>query len=333
MELGIVQMAVRIDQHDADEAVLDRGVDQQLAPPVWPNSVCLRHAHLPVRSIYQNSPPGAIRYNAAIMQARELTRAVGVAARAARAAGALLARRVGQPSSVGIKRHAADLVTELDRASERMIRQRLRHTYPDVGFLGEEQGARQRRAPARWIVDPLDGTMNFVHGVPLFGVSIALEHRGALVAGVVYDPMREELFQAARGQGAWLNGVRLRVSCTHRLGQSLLATGFSSRFRRHPAPYLAWFRTLESQAHAVRRLGTTVLSLAYVAAGRLEAFYERDLWPWDIAAGIVLVEEAGGCVSNFSGAPVQLSRGQLLASNGRTHRDILRILHRPSRPN
>lgn len=255
-----------------------------------------------------------------------LRRCVTAAAEAAVAAGALLARHVGTTLSVETKRSAVDLVTKIDRASEVLIRRRLERAFPAFGFLGEEHGWRRAHAATRWIVDPLDGTMNFVHGMPLFGVSIGLESAGQLVAGVVYDPLRKELFTAARGQGAFLNGRRLRVSRTRALSGSLLATGFSTTFRRHPATYLRWFRTLESRSHAVRRLGTTVLSLAYVAAGRLEAFYERDLWPWDIAAGMVLVAEAGGCLSDFRGGPVVLDRGQLVASNGRIHRDVLRAL-------
>jgi myo-inositol-1(or 4)-monophosphatase len=267
----------------------------------------------------------ADRYNAR-MTKLPLRRCVRAAAEAATSAGALLARHMGEATSVTTKRSVVDLVTEIDRASELLIRRRLAHAFPAFGFLGEEHGHHREGAGARWIVDPLDGTMNFVHGVPLFGVSIALEAAGRLVAGVVYDPMRRELYTAARGHGAFLNGRRLRVSRTRALGGSLLATGFSTTFRRHPATYLRWFRTLESRSHAVRRLGTTVLCLAYVAAGRLEAFYEQDLWPWDVAAGIVLVEEAGGRASDFRGGPVALDRGQLVASNGRIHGDILRAL-------
>jgi myo-inositol-1(or 4)-monophosphatase len=266
------------------------------------------------------------------MRPRELARAADVAARAARAAGALLARRLGRHTTVGAKRHAVDLVTEVDRASERLLCATLTRAFPAFGFLGEERGARRAGAAARWIVDPLDGTMNFVHGVPLFGVSVALEHQGALQLGVVYDPMRRELFEAVRGRGCRLNGRRLRVSRTRRLGESLLATGFSVKFRLRPQRYLAWFEALESRSHAVRRIGTTVLCLAYVAAGRLDAFYEQDLWPWDVAAGLVLVEEAGGRVTDFSGQPARLRRGQVLASNGHIHGDLLRILGRRRAP-
>lgn len=253
-----------------------------------------------------------------------------VAALAARRAGALLARFLGRPRHVSTKRDARDLVTELDGRAERLIRRILNRAYPAFDILGEEQGLRGGRSPYRWIVDPLDGTMNFVHGVPFFGVSIGLEGHGQLLVGVIFDPMRRELFSAVRGHGAFLNGRRLVASRTPKLSQSLLSTGFSSQFRRQPAQYLRWFTTLERKSHAVRRMGSTALCLAYVAAGRLEAFYERDVWAWDVAAGIVLVREAGGHATDFSGRPPDLSAGELLASNGRIHGELRRWL-RPSR--
>ena len=248
------------------------------------------------------------------------------AARAAREAGTLIAKFAGRPSSVTTKRSANDLVTEIDRASERLIHRRLHRAFPTFGFVGEEHGRRRQTAPSRWIVDPVDGTINFVHGMPFFGVSIGLEHQGSLVVGVIYDPLRRHLFVGTRGGGAWLNGKRLRASRNRTLGDSLLSTGFSSKFRRQPQPYLRWFQALEARSHAVRRLGSTALCLAYVAAGWLDGFYERDLWPWDIAAGLLLVEEAGGRVSDFKGKPVALTRGRVVASNGLIHDEMLRVL-------
>jgi myo-inositol-1(or 4)-monophosphatase len=250
------------------------------------------------------------------------------AARAARAAGALLAQYVGRPKQVATKRSAIDLVTEVDRAAERLLHARLHRAFPQVGFLGEEHGARGDTAAGRWIVDPLDGTNNFVHGLPLFGVSIGLEQRGRIVVGVIYDPMRRELFVALKGRGAFLNGRRLRVSATRTLARSLLSTGFSTTFLRQDQPYLGWFRAVQRHSHGVRRLGSTVLSLAAVAAGRLEGFYERDLWPWDMAAGMLLVEEAGGRVSNLAGRRPRLASGELVATNGRIHHQLLRTLAR-----
>jgi len=248
------------------------------------------------------------------------------AATAARHAGALLARHAGRPASVQTKRSAVDLVTEIDRSSERLIRQSLQRATPTFGFVGEEYGRRRGRSPYQWIVDPLDGTMNFVHGVPFFGVSIALVFEQTPIAGVVYDPCRKELFTATRGGGAFLNGKRIKVSSTRHLSSSLLSTGFSSRFRTQPVQYLRWFRALEGASHAVRRLGSTALCLAYVAAGRLDGFYERDLWSWDTAAGIVLVQEAGGRVSDFAGRRVVLEDGRVVASNGSIHPQVLRVL-------
>ncbi len=261
------------------------------------------------------------------MPSRALHRDVTIAARAARAAGALLLRHVGRPKSVRTKRSAIDLVTEIDRAAERLIHDILHRACPTVGFLGEEHGPRRPGASHRWIVDPLDGTNNFVHGFPCFGVSIGLEARGVVLAGVIYDPTRRELFTATKGGGAFLNGRRITVSSTPDLAHSLLSTGFSSRFLTRTQPYLGWFQTFQRQSHGVRRIGSTVISLAAVAAGRLEGFYERDLWPWDMAAGMLLVQEAGGRVSTVTGGPVALDRGQLVASNGRIHRAMLRVLN------
>ena len=262
------------------------------------------------------------------MSPRILQQCVNAASRAAVEAGSLLAKHVGRPKTVNTKRSAIDLVTEIDRASERLIHARLHRAFPEFGFLGEEQGERRQDSIGRWIVDPLDGTNNFVHGFPIFGVSIGLEHRGVLVAGVIYDPMRRELFTAIQRGGAYLNGRRIRVSSTNRLAESLLSTGFSSQFLTQDQPYLDWFRRAQRHSHGVRRLGSTVISLAAVASGRLEGFYEQDLWPWDIAAGMVIVQEAGGRLTRCDGKPVVLTAGQLVATNRHIHRELLRLLHR-----
>ena len=260
------------------------------------------------------------------MSRRTLQEYVAVASRAAREAGALLTKYAGKPKTVATKRSAIDLVTEVDRAAETLIEQSLHRAYPKFGFFGEEHGHRAQQSPYRWIVDPIDGTINFVHGFPLFGVSIGLEYRETVLAGVIYDPMRRELFVATKGGGAFLNGKRIHVSTTRRLSHSLLSTGFSSSFRQRSQPYLGWFEAFQRRSHGVRRIGSTVFSLACVAAGRLEGFYERDLWPWDIAAGLLLVQEAGGRVSNFTGGAVALDAGQLVASNGHIHAQMLRVI-------
>ncbi|MBI4004228.1 MAG: inositol monophosphatase [Candidatus Omnitrophica bacterium] len=248
------------------------------------------------------------------------------ASQAARAAGRLLAQHAGKPATVAMKRGINDLVTNIDRASEQAIHRILHRAYPGFGFLGEERGGRRSASPYQWIVDPLDGTTNFVHGVPCFGVSIGLVHEGVRIVGVICDPIRRQLFVAAQGHGAFLNGKRLRVSRHRTLATSLLATGFSAKFRRHPQPYARWFHALESRTQAVRRMGSTALCLAYVAAGWLDGFYERDLWPWDVAAGLLLVEEAGGRVTDFDGRSVVLSDGRVAASNGWIHEELLRVL-------
>lgn len=248
------------------------------------------------------------------------------ASKAAVEAGALLARRVWRPKTVKTKRSAIDLVTEVDKAAERLIQRSLKRAEPSFRFLGEERGERRQDGEWRWIVDPIDGTNNFVHGFPCFGVSIGLEHRGTMVVGVIYDPMRKELFTAMRGRGAHMNGRRIRVSPVTRLAESLLSTGFSSKFLTQDQPYLNWFRKTQRNSHGVRRLGSTVISLAAVACGRLEGFYEQDLWPWDIAAGMVIVQEAGGRVTDLRGKPASHMKRELLATNGRIHSVLLRLL-------
>ena len=276
------------------------------------------------------------------MSRRELASYLKAAAEAAVAAGSLLAAHVGKPHTVKTKRSPIDLVTEVDGAAERLIHRRLMRATPTFGFLGEEGGRRHDEgSPYRWIVDPLDGTNNFVHRFPMFGVSIGLQACGpavktgggsGMLVGVIFDPMRRELFTAVKGRGARLNGRRIRVSSTTQLSHSLLSTGFSTNFLTHDHPYLGWFQAAQRHSHGVRRIGSTVLSLAAVAAGRLEGFYERDLWPWDIAAGMLIVEEAGGKVTNLEGRAPVLEQGQLLATNHHIHAQLARLLARSAQP-
>lgn len=226
-----------------------------------------------------------------------------------------------------------DLVTVADRTVETLVRTRLSEAFPDHGIYGEE-GTRERLdAEFRWYVDPLDGTTNFAHGFPQFAVSMGLEHRpfgikpeedGKLVAGVIYDPMRDELFSAERGRGAQLNGKPARVSRTGELAEALLATGFPSR-KRHASPNIHFYQEFTLRSHGVRRAGSAALDLAYVACGRMDAFWEFNLNPWDTAAGILLVEEAGGRVSGFSGQPVRLASDEVLASNGLIEDELVRL--------
>ena len=252
------------------------------------------------------------------------------AAPIAREAGALLRDHFERGVETEYKGDV-DLVTVADRSSEKLIRTRLSEAFPDHGIYGEE-GTRERLdGEYRWYVDPLDGTTNFAHGFPQFCVSMGLERRpagtkpeddGTLVAAVIYDPMRDELFTAERGQGAALNGKPIHVSNVAELAEALLATGFPSR-KRHTSPNIHFYHEFTLRSHGVRRAGSAALDLAYVACGRMEAFWEFNLNPWDTAAGILLIEEAGGRVTDFSGAPVRLASDEVLASNGLIHEELV----------
>jgi len=224
-----------------------------------------------------------------------------------------------------------DLVTVADRTAEKLIRERLAEAFPDHGVYGEEGTRERMEGEYRWYVDPLDGTTNFAHGFPQFCVSMGLEQRqagslpdqdGILVAGVIYDPMRDELYTAERTRGAWLNGKPLHVSRTPVLAESLVSTGFPSR-KRHDSPNIHFYHEFTLRSHGVRRAGSAALDLAFVAAGRLEAFWEFNLNPWDTAAGILLVEEAGGHVTGFDGSAFQLNSREVLASNGHIHAELV----------
>ena len=261
--------------------------------------------------------------------ARQLTW-VPAAAAIAREAGARLREYYAQGVETEYKGDV-DLVTVADRAVEKLIRARLGEAFPQHGIYGEE-GTRDRlEGEFRWYVDPLDGTTNFAHGFPHFAVSLGLEQRpaglaadadGTLVAGVLYDPMRDELFTAERGRGAQLNGKPMHVSRIGELAEALLATGFPSR-KRHASPNIHFYQEFTLRSHGVRRAGSAALDLAYVACGRLEAFWEFNLNPWDTAAGILLVEEAGGQVTDYAGRHYRLASDEILASNGAIHEELV----------
>ncbi|HEY8532008.1 MAG TPA: inositol monophosphatase family protein [Limnochorda sp.] len=247
-------------------------------------------------------------------------------AQLAREAGEILRERYGRAHRVEHK-GPTDVVTEADRLSEAHILSRIRERYPDHDILSEESGLQSRSGSVRWIVDPLDGTANFAHGLPLFSVSIALEVDGALVAGAVYDPVRDELYSAARGRGAFLNGEPLRVSAVASLQDALLVTGFPHDLSDDPAENnLAYFAAFARRTQGVRRLGSAALDLAYVAAGRFDGFWELRINAWDIAAGALLVEEAGGRLSRVDGSPFRVDGGQILATNGRLHEAMVQVL-------
>ncbi|HKG13747.1 MAG TPA: inositol monophosphatase family protein [Pyrinomonadaceae bacterium] len=246
----------------------------------------------------------------------------------AREAGGVLAEKFGRALRVTNKGDI-DLVTEADIAAERLIVERIRSHHPRHAILTEESGDVISLGDAgsgyKWVVDPLDGTTNYAHGYPVFCVSIALEHEGSVVLGVVYDPTREELFAAERGGGATLNGRSLRVSETDELNSALLCTGFPYDVRDR-GDFARHFRNFIMRAQSVRRDGAAALDLAYVAAGRFDAFYEEGLRPWDVAAGVLLVEEAGGRVTHYDGSPFRIYTPPIAASNGRIHEAMLEVL-------
>ena len=228
-----------------------------------------------------------------------------------------------------------DLVTEADVAAERLIVERVRSYYPRHAVLAEESGQIDARAggggaPAeyRWVIDPLDGTTNYAHGYPCFCVSIALERDGRLELGVIYDPTRDETFAAERGAGATLNGRRVRVSDTGDLNAALLCTGFPYDVRDR-GDFARHFRNFIMHAQAVRRDGSAALDLAYVACGRFDGFWEEGLRPWDVAAGVLLIEEAGGRVSRYDGSAFDINTPPILTSNGLVHDEMMRVLAMP----
>jgi len=247
------------------------------------------------------------------------------AVKAARAAGELQRERFRGDNRIDYKGEK-NLVTEVDRASEDLIIRALREACPGCDVLAEESGSVSQGSSFRWIIDPLDGTTNYAHGFPWFAVSIALEIGGEVRLGVVYHPMMDELFTAVAGQGARLNGRKISVSRRRPLGECLLATGFPYDRTRTNENNFQNFIEFQLAARAVRRAGAAALDLAYVAAGMLDGFWECKLNPWDVAAGKLLVEEAGGTVSNHQGEPYSLADHRILASNGRVHREMINIL-------
>lgn len=226
------------------------------------------------------------------------------------------------------KKGLIDLVTEVDVAVESGFRNMIAGRFPDHAVLGEEMGMSpdDSQARCRWLFDPIDGTTNYAHGLPIYCASAALEVDGRIQVGAVFDPTREELFTAERGRGAFLNGTPLRVSQASALVDSLLVTGFPYDVQTRTDDIVGLFGRFLGRARAVRRLGSAALDLCYVAAGRMDGFWEQDLKPWDVAAGILLVEEAGGRVSGFSGAPFSPYGANIVASNGHLHQQMLDVI-------
>ena len=246
----------------------------------------------------------------------------------ARDAGGLLMQRLGVAKVTN--KGDIDLVTEGDLASENLIIERIRSYYPQHGILAEESGEAQLsggKSEWKWIIDPLDGTTNYAHSYPCFCVSIALEHAGVLELGVVYDPVRDEMFAAERGSGATLNDRKITVSSVEELKDAMVCTGFPYNVRERP-DFTRDFANFTMAAQAVRRDGSAALDLAYVACGRFDGFWEDGLSPWDIAAGKILIEEARGAVTNFDNAQLSIYTKKVLASNGLVHDAMLRVLRR-----
>ncbi len=250
---------------------------------------------------------------------------------AVREAGQYLRASLGQRVETSYK-GAVDLVTPFDVAAQEILLGRLSAAFPGHGFLAEEGVSRPGTSDCRWIIDPLDGTTNFAHGFPVFSVSAALECAGRLVLGWVYDPTREDLFRAEIGRGATRNGDPVRVSKVAELGRSLLATGFPYDVRTSRVNNLCHWERFVVRAQAIRRCGSAALDLAYVACGRFDGFWELKLKPWDIAAGALLVSEAGGRVTDFDGGPFALDAPGVLASNGLVHAEMLGVLAAEGRP-
>ncbi|BBA35593.1 inositol monophosphatase [Methylocaldum marinum] len=251
-----------------------------------------------------------------------------IAVRAARTAGDIIVRSMDRVNLLTITpKGRNDFVSEVDRQAEREVIHTLQKAYPTHAFLGEESG---RQGPAKtdfvWIIDPLDGTTNFLHGFPQFCVSIALVHRGRIEKGVIYDPLRQELFTAARGAGASLNNRRIRVSKQSGLRAALLGTGFPFRDQRHVEAYLGMMRDLMKDTAGIRRAGSAALDLAYVAAGRLDGFWEIGLKKWDMAAGLLLIQEAGGIVTDLEGKDKFFESGNVLTANPKLHQIMASVI-------
>jgi len=242
----------------------------------------------------------------------------------ARLAGHILREGYGKTQSIEEKGRTTDLVTATDKASETAVRAYLARHFPDHAILGEEEGhSGDKNAEWTWIVDPLDGTTSFAHGIPFFSTCIALARRGEVVAGAVYEPMRDEMFAAEKGSGATLNGKRIRVTDTFELNRALLATGFPYRIAENPNKTLEVFCSVVPHARGIRRMGSAGLDLAYLACGRLDGYWETLLQPWDCAAGGLLVTEAGGRVSDFDGGAHDIHGLETLATNGAIHEAMM----------
>ena len=265
-----------------------------------------------------------------------MTDIVDFAVATARAAGQLLHRLYSQDQTVSFKSSDIDLVTEADIASEQLIVDAIRHEFPDHGIISEEglgsAIALEADSPPSWLVDPLDGTVNYAHGYPLWGVSLALTEGGRILLAVTVDPLRDETFVAQQGKGAWCNGERIKVSDVAQMHQALVATGFAYQRATMADNNLAEFGAIMPRVQGIRRAGSAVLDLAHLASGRLDGYWEMHLRPWDWAAGWLLVEEAGGQVTDMRGEPWSLASNDIVASNGLLHAEFLAHLAHARQP-
>lgn len=261
------------------------------------------------------------------MQQPDFDTILRTAVRAAYSGGKILRRHFGNLHHVR-KKGAIDLVSEADTSSEAAIIETIRSRHPDHAILAEESGAsRQEHASFQWIIDPLDGTTNFVHQIPVFAVSIGVSYRGELVVGVVLNPVSGELFSAVYGEGAWRNGESIHVSSTASIQDSLLATGFPYQVPHMIDVVVPRFSRCLQAAQGIRRLGAAAMDLCYLACGRFDGFWEQNLKPWDTAAGTVIAREAGARITDFSNHPYTLASDQILVTNGRIHEDLLQLLN------
>ena len=253
---------------------------------------------------------------------------LAIAIEAAQTAGRFLKQNLGRVRQIQLKDgQEKNLVTEIDKGSEEIIIDIIKKHFPAHDILAEESGRKRGQVSEyRWVIDPLDGTTNFTHGFPVFSVSIALEWKGEIILGVIYDPNFDEMFTAERGKGAFLNGKQIRVSRIDSLIRSMLVTGFPYNITENPDHAVEHFVNFLMHAQAVRRMGSAAIDLAYVAAGRYEGFWEVALNPWDMAAGVLLVTEAGGKITDFSGMAFSIYQKELLASNGIVHEEMMQVL-------
>lgn len=252
---------------------------------------------------------------------------LNIAIQAARSASRVILRYVDQLDKVAVtEKSQNDFVTQIDTLSEEIIITEIQKAYPHHAILAEESGHDKKNHDYCWIIDPLDGTRNFMHGYPQFAISIALSKKNVIELGLIYDPIRQELFTATRGQGAYLNSRRMRISSIHKIEKALIGTGFPFRNKDNIKPYLKSFENVLTHCGDIRRAGSAALDLAYVACGRLDGFWEANLQIWDIAAGSLMIKEAGGFVSDFQGQENYLESGNILAGNVKIYKELAKLI-------